>query len=436
MPWDKLRNFFKQKSNATIVAAALSSQVVYAQTEPKVEEPKQDKTEQVVIQEVLEGDNIYTSINGQPVHGNTYSDVEEDLKSYYEEQQEAFATDFSVKMDTIPFDEFADNKLVGSYDFSEKNITMNYVQTENGEDIKAYVEQNYAHLSSDEKAQKVQHVKDVLASYNDVNSLEYNVLLAHEVQHMTNDKNNIYAPGLSVSQYGMLNQYDEISAKTVELLLLDKAYQDKIKQGVPQQEALQLFEKNEFKNFSFYKDLLLQKENMKPDDFNKQMLQGVCQMWQKGYQEIYSHQIVSSMEAKCDKYDAASLAIGNDKEFAKRIDLIFDGIKDNEILKQNGISAENFSKYLPENIISLSPEVQKQADALTLHYSGMTPHDAKDISEKMPGNQRKDAVNLLRILSGRQVPKKVAKNFVVKRDVKELSVLEMAKLKGGNTYNF
>lgn len=424
MVWDKLKDFFKKQNGATVVAAALSSQVAYAQTEPKIEEQKQDKIEQAVIQEVLEGDNIYTSINGQPVHGNTYSDVKEDLKSYYEEQKEAFAADFSVKTDTIPFNKFADNKLVGSYDFSEKTVTMNYVQTENDDDIKAYVEQNYAHLSLEEQNKKVRHVKEVLGNYNDVNSLEYNVLLAHEVQHMTNDKNNIYAPGLSVAQYGMLNQYDEISSKMAELLLLDKAYQDKIKQGVPQQEALQLFEKNEFKNFAFYKDLLFQKEKMNKNDFNKQMVQGVCQMWQNNYQSMYSNQIVGSMEAKCDKYDAASLAIGNDKEFAKRIDLIFDGLKDNEILKQKGISVENFSKYLSENIVPLSLEVQKKADDLTLYYTGMTPNSAKNISEKMPGNQSKDAVNLLRILSGRSVPKKVAKKFVVKSEVKELTPTE------------
>ncbi len=435
MVWDKLKDFFKKQNGATVVGMALSSQVAYAQTEPKIEEQKQDKIEQAVIQEVLEGDNIYTSINGQPVHGNIYSDVKEDLKSYYDEQKEAFATDFSVKMDTIPFNEFADNKLVGSYDFSEKTVTMNYVQTENDEDIKAYVEQNYAHLSLDEQNKKVQHVKEVLSNYNDVNTLENNVLLAHEVQHMTNDKNNIYAPGLSVAQYGMLNQYDEISSKMAELLLLDKAYQDKIKQGVPQQEALQLFEKNEFKNFAFYKDLLFQKEKMNKNDFNKQMVQGVCQMWQNNYQSIYSNQIVGSMETKCDKYDAASLAIGNDKEFAKRIDLIFDGLKDNEILKQKGISVENFSKYLSENIVPLSPEVQKKADDLTLYYTGMTPDSAKDISEKMPGNQSKDAVNLLRILSGRSVPKKVAKKFVVKSDVKELTPTEKMILNKKDSYS-
>ena len=174
---------------------------------------------------------------------------------------------------------------------------------------------------------------------------------------------------------------------------------------------------------------------MNKNDFNKQMVQGVCQMWQNNYQSIYSNQIVGSMETKCDKYDAASLAIGNDKEFAKRIDLIFDGLKDNEILKQKGISVENFSKYLSENIVPLSPEVQKKADDLTLYYTGMTPDSAKDISEKMPGNQSKDAVNLLRILSGRSVPKKVAKKFVVKSDVKELTPTEKMILNKKNSYS-
>ena len=134
------------------------------------------------------------------------------------------------------------------------------------------------------------------------------------------------------------------------------------------------------------------------------------------------------MESKCFSNDVGSLAFGNDKEFQARIDKIMDGVKDNPVLKQAGVKVGDFSKNVDNKIIPLSPEMQKEAEALTLHYTGMTPDYAQKLSQEMPGNQQKDAVNLMRFLSGRPLPKNVAAKFEHKSEVKDISKPQSSQL--------
>ena len=414
MFWDELKNFFKKKRNVAVMAAAVSAPSAFAQ-EKAQKDDSQTPIEQVVIDEVVINNQVYPTINGQPVHGNTYSNLEEDLKNYYDDQKEAFENrETKVKTDTLSLECFAFKRQLAYYDFAEKNITINHISGSSEDDVLYYVEQNYMNMSLEEQAQKAQNISFRLAKYNDKNSVEYQAVLAHETQHMINDKNNIYAPGLSVAQYGMLNQYDEVSAKLAELLVVEHDVQKQIKSGVSPHEALKIFDRQDFSDFAFFKNLILKKESMKKDDYAFEVFNGVFDAWQKNYQKIYENQVIFSMEAKCEEYDAASLAIGNEKEFDKRVEQIFKNIKENQLLKDLNIKTEDFSKFLSAQKMPLSDKVQKKADDLMLHYTGMMPEFAQNLSRQMPGNEKKDASNLLKILSGQSVKPSVAKKINLK----------------------
>lgn len=421
MNWEKVKNYFKEKQGATVVAAALASQVAYAQNNPKVEDKKQDKTEKVVVQEVVEDGNVYTAINGNPVHGNTYNDVKQDYKNYVQEQKDAYENGGEIKTDTIPFQEFVQHQRLGQFNPETKDISRSFIDVENSEHVSMFVQNQYAGLSKEEQAQKVEKVFDVVQQYNNPASLSSQSVLGHEVQHQVSDKNNVYAPGLSVTQYGQLNQIDEITANFSSLLLIDKKCQDEINQGKSPHEVFKVFDMAEFKDFSFYKDMYAQKESLGTDKFQAALWQKTSQMWQSKYQQAYGNQIKSCMESKCFSNDVGSLAFGDDKEFQKRVNKLLNGVKDNQILKQAGVKVGDFSKHISNKVVALSPEMQKEADAMTLHYTGMTPDYAQKLSKEMPGSQKKDAVNLLRYLSGRPLPKKIVAQFDRQRGIKDMS---------------
>lgn len=81
----------------------------------------------------------------------------------------------------------------------------------------------------------------------------------------------------------------------------------------------------------------------------------------------------------------------------------------------------------------LSDEVQKAAEKMTLYYTGMTPEFARKLGKAMPGNAKKDASNLLKILSKRQVSKKVARKFVVKNETRDLTAVKNLLSRKNNT---
>lgn len=87
---------------------------------------------------------------------------------------------------------------------------------------------------------------------------------------------------------------------------------------------------------------------MSKADYNQVLFDALHDSWQKNFQKTYENQVIFSMKAKCESYDVASLAFGNEKEFDKRLKRMFDRIKDNPVLKRLGVEVDNFSKYLPE----------------------------------------------------------------------------------------
>ena len=203
-----------------------------------------------------------------------------------------------------------------------------------------------------------------------------------------------------------------------------KIYENKLNSGIPQGEALKTFDNNVIFDFSFYKNAL--QNGLKPnsDEAQQLMVQGTVKYWVENKQNDYQAQLSSFMQAASHGNDVGSIAIGNDKELRKRINLIFDNLNENEVLQKMNIDPGKFSQYLPKDIIQLSPEAKKEADNITKELTGLSLEDGKEISRRLPGSQKKDAINLVKILSGR---KEAPKSFTPKQNINTARAQLMSK---------
>ena len=100
------------------------------------------------------------------------------------------------------------------------------------------------------------------------------------------------------------------------------------------------------------------------------------------------------------------------------------GIKAMEGMQKMNIDPGKFSQYLPKDIIQLSPEAKKEADNITKELTGLSLEDGKEISRRLPGSQKKDAINLVKILSGR---KEAPKSFTPKQNINTARAQLMSK---------
>lgn len=425
MLWNKLKGFFKEKSGATMVAAALSSQVAYGHVEPKVEDAKQDTTEQVVIQKGVDGKYEFMTINGNPIRGSLSDNLKANRKDYIQEQKELFAEAPENFVQEVSVENVFQLKDLASYNSQTKNIRF-YEFNVSKEELTDLYQQRFPSANKQELQEKVETSYAYMQQANDKSSPTYQSLAAHEYQHMVNDKSNFMAPGLSLQQYAKLNQYDEVSAFLSQALLLKKLYEDERNQGKTHDDACKIFDSKANMYLSFCKDIFKNKENFSEDEVLQQMVQGACRTWDQVYKEDYIPQTKSWVDDCPSKpeYDVASLAIGNKQEFEKRVKMLFDSYDKNPILKQHGISVGKLSKYFPKEGISLPQEIENHIEDLSLTYTGMTPNMAKDLSERMPGSQKEDVRNLLKVLSGRSVPKKVQSCFKFKNEVRDYSFLK------------
>lgn len=80
------------------------------------------------------------------------------------------------------------------------------------------------------------------------------------------------------------------------------------------------------------------------------MLKGTIDQWKKDNQEVYESQITNFMIAKSTGNDVGSLAIGDNKEFKKRINLMFDNLGENEVLKKCILLPENFHNIFQKKL--------------------------------------------------------------------------------------
>jgi len=302
-------------------------------------------------------------------------------------------------VEEISVDELLENRQMGVYSPIFKNVTQYTVDTEGYDFNPSDIAHELASLNETDRP-KLEKIINVIMDINDEKSVTNQLTAVHEEQHRINDKNNIYAPGLNTEQYGKLNYWDEISAKVTELALLDHLYNKQIKQGTSQEEALKIFDKHN--DFSFYKDAL--QNGMKPNskEANKLMVQGTVLMWMENYENLYQEQTMYSIAYNYTNGNIASVLIGNDKEYQKRVEQMFNSIDENPKLKEKGVKISNLSQYLPEKDIELSPLIKEYADNETKKFTQLTPKQGKEISEKLPGSQKKDIKNLLKILTGRK----------------------------------
>lgn len=283
----------------------------------------------------------------------------------------------------------------GSYSFSEKNITLHEFDITFNE-----FEEYYSDEYDDSKIQD---------TWNAISNHNKNLKDAriHEEQHRTNDKLGIYAPGLSPEQYGILNQYDECSAKIAELNSYITDYKKALKEGKSKDEALQVFDNQ--KNYTFYKEALAQGLDPDSKEGRKLMVQGTINMWQKNYQKSYEEQTFRVAAGKSLKTDAASLIIGNEQELQKRINKIFDNINNNNYSRENGVKTPlNLSRYLPEEQMGLTQAVQQAIDDFIKWGNNLSPETRDYISDNIRGRTDKQKNrHLIELLTGRKNPDKV-----------------------------
>ena len=413
------------KVTKAMLALSMMSHLSYAQPRENTPDAEKEKTENIksarsekislteksfnleqrITTEDGRQDTTYL-INGEEIWGCKVEDVRKLSKEYKEKQKEAFKDkEFSANFYTsdVPV-------LGGYYKDQEKSVNIAFFQIQEDEEATLeYLKQKYGGNAPDEELQEASRMLHKAALQNSLESPQFFNTAAHEFQHKNNDKHNIYAPGMTPEQYGQLNQYDEISANLAGVLVLNNIYENKLAAGIPQSEALKTFDNHTGLNFNYYRDALQKGLNPDSEKARQLMLEGTIDQWKKDNQEVYESQITNFMIAKSTGNDVGSLAIGDNKEFKKRINLMFDNLGENEVLKKMHIAPGKFSQYLPEEIIELSPEMKKEANDITKLYTGLSLEEGQEISRRLPGSQKKDAINLVKILSGRKkAPKSLA----------------------------
>ncbi len=283
----------------------------------------------------------------------------------------------------------------GSYSPSQKNITLHEFDITFNEFEEYY--------SDEYEDSQIQMAWNAISNHNK----NLKDIRIHEEQHRTNDKLGIYAPGLSPEQYGILNQYDECSAKIAELNSYITDYKKALKEGKSKDEALQVFDNQ--KGFTFYKEALTQGLDPDSKEGRELMVQGTINMWQKNYQEFYQPQTFLIAQNGIFNTDAASLIIGNEKELQKRINMIFDNINNNNYSRKNGVKSPlNLSRYLPEEQMGLTPTVQQAIDDFIKGTNNLSPETRDYISDNIRGRTDKQKnLHLIQLLTGRKSADKV-----------------------------
>ena len=305
----------------------------------------------------------------------------------------------------VVFEEVRDQFLPynGSFDDNTKEIEI--VIPEVGRDIEETVERLKERVSYSDEASYYKLAKH----YHDYKRGERNSpgiigTIVHEFQHKNNDRHNLYAPGLSIEQYGKLYQYDEMSASLAGALAVNRLYEAKLAAGISPEKALEVFSTASIAP-AYVKEV---KNGLNPasEKAKELLVKATISFWADTFQKLYEGATIKRMKDLTNRGNVGSLAIGDDKEFKKRVNAMFDNLAENEVLKLMHVDPGKLSQYLPEKELELSPQVKKHADNLTKEATGFSIAEAKEISRRLPGSQRKDIANLMKILTGRKEAQK------------------------------
>lgn len=296
------------------------------------------------------------------------------------------------------------------YHLEDKNIVTWHISLD-GFDAEKLTENYVRNTGADKKtARQMIHVlKEQIMALNDTQSLQARSVRAHEEQHRTNDKLNIYAPGLSPEQYVVLNQYDECSANIAELNCFLSDYKKVLAEGGSREEALKAFDQDFDQKFVFYKDALARGLDPDSREGKKLMVQGTIKMWEETYRPMYGVQLAMVGIDAVDRSDAAATILGNEQELQKRINKIFNNLCENDYCKQNGFkSPGNLSQYLPEKRMGLEAGVRGAVAEEVEFQTGLNAEAREKIDSSIAGKtDRKKIRNLLKVLSGRKLPEQV-----------------------------
>lgn len=420
MSLSDFKHFVKNKRNTALAVVALSAHMSFAQNQQTSEDRKENKTEQVaektqeftIGKEVHDGEEFAT-INGNIVLGNTDSNLRKDLKEYKKEQKQQFRSAEKDTWNTVDLETYLQSDMIvaAEYDDSNKNVNYNLFKLGSKEEIAQKLREENPDLSVERANQVAEQYFNSAQSLNNSETPTFLGLSAHENQHKNNDGDNIYAPGLNAEQYGKLYQYDEMTANIANLLVLDHQIQESLKNGMTKDDALKLFDENANHQFSFYKKAVENGLEPGSEESTKLIVNGTCEMWTKTFQDTYSDLTKAKIDMALATNDVGSLAMGNDKEYQRRKEKMFDNLEQNPVLKELGIKRGKLSQYLTEKDVSLSPELKTYCEEQTLTYTGLTPRQGKILSDKMPGSPKKDAVNLINLLRGNKVSRKISKIF-------------------------
>ena len=353
---------------------------------------------------VRENGEQYTIVDNAVCDKNMQASTKTAKKEYSKEQQQAFNNaekDETVRKDLKSF-LYEMNKyggvIRGDYSDDGKNVLMNSFNLTPEELNELKESKNY----TPEQAQQI------IEKYNRFTATPSEEIstLSHENQHKINDLNNAYAPGLNAVEYGKLNCWDECSANVAQLVVANHKYKETLSAGASKEEALKEFDIMNGR-FSFYKEAIAGGLNPDSHEAKELMVNGTIKMWKENYLEIYmKEQVPSTMRrvSLSNDVNAAGLLIGNEQDYSQRKDKMFDSFDQNPEIQKLGIKVGKLSQYLPKEDFQLSENFMIEANKITKERTGFSLDEGKQISDALPGSQKKDQKTLAKALSN---PKKM-----------------------------
>lgn len=265
--------------------------------------------------------------------------------------------------------EFSENPYLGAYSTDDKQITMRRFVFDKDSIFKDY--DRFANLGA-ERADTSRINRGFITRLVNRTAEAYENTEEHEGQHAKNDSKGIYFHNLSPQQGGKVNMWDEISAKTKELLKQESRW---LKAGGKLGEIDSYFETD----FRFYCDaakagIIKPHSSKRSDQRIKQsfMINNAARMWQYSYAEIYCDQILD----KALEYTGCR---GDDKEYRRARDealtINFEG------------KTYHFGNYIEQDV-KLPEDIEKE---LTVRTAFLDVKNEKEFS-KIKETLRKKAL--------------------------------------------
>ncbi len=330
---------------------------------------------------------------------------------YNEQQTEAFnnAPENEIKVNSPQdfIEEFNNNGNIkaGGYSFADKNIVEISFGGTKEEINQAFnnaeitLENNGQEKTPQDRLMKLKQLYE--NDYVAQSKTEIESVAAHENQHMVNDKANTYAPGLNAVELGKLNCWDECSANLSQLILANHHYKADLAAGKSQEEALKQLDVCGGR-FSFYKDEIAKGLNPDSKEAKELMVQGTVKMWKNEWQTSYEEQILEVIQNNSSDGNTAGLVIGNEKDYQQRVNKMFDSFDKNPKLQELGITVGKLSQYLPKEDFQLSEKCMETANQITKERTGFSLEEGRQISQELPGSQKKDQKNFAEAMSNPQ----------------------------------